>query len=85
MAAPGRAVARHQEANRHDGGRRWEGGCRGRLGKVVGCVLGAEVGEDGERGGLMRGCREETECEGGESEGDEEESAGRERGVGRWW
>lgn len=58
VGAPWGGVAGGQEADRHGGGGWGEEG-RGRwLGEVMGRVLGPEVGEDGERGWLMRsGCQ----------------------------
>lgn len=41
----------------------------------MGGVLGAEVGEDGERGGLVRGCCKECDGEVDEEEEREEEMA----------
>lgn len=53
MRAPGRRVARGEEADGHNR-RGWGEGVGRRLGEeVVGCVLGAEEGEDGEGRGLV--------------------------------
>lgn len=54
VGAPRGGVARGEEADGHGGGGGGEEGVGRRLGEVVGGVLCAKVGEDGERGGLVR-------------------------------
>lgn len=69
VGAPRGGVARGEEADRHGRGGRGKEGVGRRLGEVMGRVLGAEVGEDGERGGLVRRCCQE--CYGEVDEEDE--------------
>ncbi len=57
MGAAGGGVAGHYEADGHGvWGGFGEVAGRGWLGEVVRCILGAEVGHDGYRGGLVGGC-----------------------------
>lgn len=79
VGAPRGGVARREEADGHSGGGRGQQGVGRRLGEVVGCILGAEVGEDGERGGLVRCCCQE--CYG---EVDEEDKWKEEMASSAW-
>lgn len=73
MGAPRGGVAGHEEADGHGlWGYFGETARGGGLRKVVRCVLGAEVGHDGDWGGLVGGCYEEGEGETGGEEEDEE-------------
>lgn len=53
MRAPGCRVAGHEEADGHGGVRLWDMRALWGLGEIMGFVLGAEVREHGERGGLV--------------------------------
>lgn len=81
MRAPGRGVAGHQEADGHGGVGLGDMRALWRLGEVMALMLGAEIGENGEGGGLVESRAEESN---GNVHGEErkEEEAAEERGAG---
>lgn len=75
VGAPRGGVARGEEADGHGGRGGGKEGVGRRLGEVVGRILCANVGEDGERGGLVRRCSQECDGEVDDEDKREEEMA----------